>query len=220
MGKKKKKFVPVIVVSSIGLVLGGLIYLGISAFPELLEEEDGLEVKEEIEAAPVETHTIIAEEKIEEEQPSEVNAVSFGGFAESISSFFNGDGFFFNISANDEVNETEAVNDIVISDSVILGFIPSFTDEIVSEDLVEEVYDEPTLVVDEPVVVEDSFLYDSSISEADTSLKTVRVNKRVNKTNNKTTRSNEAVVETSLLVIGAVDVLSMILIKSKKNIFR
>ncbi|MBP5574846.1 MAG: hypothetical protein J6X50_03800, partial [Bacilli bacterium] len=49
--------------------------------------------------------------------------------------------------------------------------------------------------------------------------KVAKVNKaRVNK--NRALRSNEAVVETSLLVIGAVDVLSMILIKRKRHLLR
>ena len=221
MGKKKKIIIPIAVVSSIGLLLGGLIYLGISTFPELLESEEELAAKEAKAAdpvAPIEKHTIIVEDFIDDVAPAETTAIVFGGFG----SFFGSQEYLSDLVISDEIGESKSTGNIIISDSVMLDFVPSFIEEVISDDVIEETYfEEPAAIQEEEVsLIEDSLFYESSASNDNYEpVKITKTNKRA-KAKSNPTRSNEAVVETSLLVIGAVDVLSMILIKRKKNIFR
>ena len=75
---KKKILVP-IVLSSIGLLIGGLIYLGISSFPELLESEKT--VKPVNNAVPFVDDTIVVEgDKLFQEEPSIVSNGGVGGY--------------------------------------------------------------------------------------------------------------------------------------------
>ena len=76
----KKKFVAMIVVSSVGLVLGGLIYLGISSSPEILESKKSIKVEEANEASVINNETIVVEEETMFEQPVIVEE-SYGGVA-------------------------------------------------------------------------------------------------------------------------------------------
>ena len=198
----KKKLVPFIVAGCVALVFGGLIYLGISAFPELLMSEEEL-LAQEASGAIANGHRLVIEEAIEEEPQ---------GFTDGL-----------------------AANDAVVLDNVEFVYSPasiSHETNIVSETKNNRSKDYFVLDI-QPVSHEDAVPAITSINDSSnehisysshyesdiTPTNTVKT-KKVRANKNQTTRSNEAVVETSLLVIGAVDLLSMILIKRKKHLFR
>ena len=208
---KKKVIIP-IVLGSISLLFGGLIYLGISAFPELLLSEEQLKVQEAEKAA-------FYNRPVVNEEPSE-GAVIFSDGA------FGAGDIYVPSSIGDEeivcgsisigareVKLPIELDKTVNTEFALIEYTPVFEDETftisVNHDVVETAISENHVSYSSHFEVED---------EPDN--KVTKVNKaKVNK--NKALRSNEAVVETSLLVIGAVDVFSMILInRRKRHLFR
>ena len=202
----KKNFVPAILVGSIGLLLGGLIFLGVSAFPELLEEEK--EVTEEKEHLYVlKTDIAINTENGYVSKPGTTNNA-----AEPANSY--DDLQIINISSVKVSNETKTA---VISKSYTHDDLFLNKPHKILEDIsISGAHTNAQKVEDNFVNEHISY---SSYKESSHPVEQVKTKKAVvNK--NRSTRSNEAVVETSLLVIGAVDVISMILIKRKKHLFR
>ena len=200
----KKKFVPLIVVSGVALVLGGLIYLGISAFPDLLLSEEELLAQEANGVAAVGNRLVI-------EQVDESNSVNDGATANAAANVNLDDGVQFvyvaSSASKDAITINEASNKRV-KENFVLDLKSSSHEEFVPQSSIESISNEHVSYTSH---YERDF---ESASKDVVKTKKAKVNK------NQTTRSNEAVVETSLLVIGAVDLLSMILIKRKKHIFR
>ena len=205
---KKKVIIP-IVVGSISLLFGGLIYLGISAFPELLLSEEQLKAQE------VE-RTAFINRAVVNEEPSEGAVVIFSDAASDVV-----DNYIPSVAYEAEASYTVAKVETSNTASKKIDFFeshPLFHEESNLESLANG-----ALIVEqkeEPVIITEhiNHSYTESI-EGNVRQEVIKTKKaRVNK--NKSTRSNEAIVEASLLVIGAVDVLSMILIKRKKHLFR
>ena len=205
---KKKVIIP-IVVGSISLLFGGLIYLGISAFPELLLSEEQLKAQEAERVAFINRAVV-------NEEPSEGAVVIFSDAASDVV-----DNYIPSVAYEAEASYTVAKVETSNTASKKIDFFeshPLFHEESNLESLANG-----ALIVEqkeEPVIITEhiNHSYTESI-EGNVRQEAIKTKKaRVSK--NKSTRSNEAIVEASLLVIGAVDVLSMILIKRKKHLFR
>ena len=205
---KKKVIVP-IVVGSIGLLFGGLIYLGISAFPELLLSEEQLKAQE-AEKAYFVNRAVINEEP--SNGPVILSDSGLGMGDIYVPSSLGEDIEVASVAfKNREIKLSVDLDRTLDADFSFVEYKSVFEDETftisVNHDVIETInYDEHA-----------SYSSYADVEKEDN--KVTKVNKaRVNK--NRALRSNEAVVETSLLVIGAVDVLSMILIKRKKHLLR
>ena len=198
----KKKFVPAIIVSSIGLLLGGLIFLGISAFPELLEEEKEVQ-EEEKHLVVLKTDIVINADNGYVSQPGEVT-----NSAEAVASYDN-----MEVITISSVRVSNGKKDSLETKS------HSHDDLFMNNphQIIEDASSSSAHVNEQQF--ENEHVSFASSKESTRPLETVKVKKaKVNK--NKSMRSNEALVETSLLVIGAVDIISMILIKRKKHLLR
>ena len=215
---KKKVIVP-IVLSSIGLLLGGLIYLGISSFPELLESEKSLPNKEANTPIFVDDTEVVDGDKLF--APNIAEAIpSLNGGSEYVP---NSDSEVTYIDAPSyEVKASVEISKPSFKESAILSSEPLFQVEsgidtlkgaftTVSQETSKE----------EPAISNDNFYYSSYVEKSDENIhrEVIKTKKaRVNKNNS--IRSNEALIETTLLVIGAVDIFSMILIHRRKHLFR
>ena len=204
---KKKVIIP-IVLGSISLLFGGLIYLGISAFPELLLSEEQLKAQEAERMAAVNNRAVFNDE------PSNgaivLNDGAFGLSDNYVPSSLGEEAITSSISLNSREVKLP-IEKTFDSDFALVEYVPVFEDATYVINVNHESSVEEHIIKDEHV----SYY---SHAEYDESTKVTKVNKaKVNK--NQALRSNQAVVETSLLVIGAVDIFSMILIKRKKHLF-
>ena len=205
---KKKVIIP-IVVGSISLLFGGLIYLGISAFPELLLSEEQLKAQE------VE-RTAFINRAVVNEEPSEGAVVIFSDAASDVV-----DNYIPSVAYEAEASYTVAKVETSNTSSKKIDFFeshPLFHEESNLESLANG-----ALIVEqkeEPVIITEHINHSYTESIEGNVRQEVIKTKKARVSKNKSTRSNEAIVEASLLVIGAVDVLSMILIKRKKHLFR
>ena len=215
---KKKVIVP-IVLSSIGLLLGGLIYLGISSFPELLESEKSLPNKEANTPIFVDDTKVVDSDKLF--APNIVEAIpSLYGESEyapnSNSEVTYIDAPSYEVKASVEISKPS------FKESAILSSEPLFQVESGIDTLkgtFTAVSQETS--IEEQVISNDNFYYSSYVEKGNENIhrEVIKTKKaRVNK--NKSIRSNEALIETTLLVIGAVDIFSMILIHRRKHLFR
>lgn len=205
----KKKVIFPIVVGSISLLFGGLIYLGISAFPELLLSEEQLKAQE------VE-RTAFINRAVVNEEPSEGAVVIFSDAASDVV-----DNYIPSVAYEAEASYTVAKVETSNTASKKIDFFeshPLFHEESNLESLANG-----ALIVEqkeEPVIITEHINHSYTESIEGNVRQEVIKTKKARVSKNKSTRSNEAIVEASLLVIGAVDVLSMILIKRKKHLFR
>ena len=205
----KKKFVVAIVLSTVGLLFGGLLYVGISSFPELLQSEKAIKAEEE--RATLNNHVVNIEED-NEESSAVFDSVSYvsSSIGDSESSY---------VESNVSVTSTASVEKHT-RELILLEFQPIEYEDICLDYTIKDTFVAEPIesVVEEPVVSNEHVSY-SSFEKDDVQLETIKVKKNiVNK--NQSVRSNQAVVETSLLVIGAVDIFSMILIHRRKHLFR
>ena len=212
----KKKIIVPIVLSSIGLLIGGLIYLGISSFPELLESEKSVKPVNN-EAVPFVDDTIIVEgDKLFQEEPTIVSEGGVGGFVtDYIPSSVNSADIQY-IDAPAPTKETKSSPRFTNISHVEFSFIED--EQISIENHFEAAID--TFVVESNESSHEHFYYASQDNAVEEAPLKVKKAKSVKTNKNQKIRSNEALVETSLLVIGAVDVFSMILIHRKKHLFR
>ena len=205
---KKKVIIP-IVVGSISLLFGGLIYLGISAFPELLLSEEQLKAQEAERVAFINRAVV-------NEEPSEGAVVIFSDTASDVV-----DNYIPSVAYEAEASYTVAKVETSNTASKKIDFFeshPLFHEESNLESLANG-----ALIVEqkeEPVIITEHINHSYTESVEGNVHQEVIKTKKARVSKNKSTRSNEAIVEASLLVIGAVDVLSMILIKRKKHLFR
>lgn len=208
----KKKVVAIIAVSSIGLLLGGLVYLGVTSFPELLESEKTTKEKEN-KVAPIVRNTIIVENEKFVEEP-EVEATASGyGFSDYIPSSLN----------EKQIEYIDLPSDFKINISVIEEVIDSplsdYQAAFSNESSFEIISDSSTIEThEEPVIAEHTFY--ASHEEKEAAPIHVTKTRKAKSSYKNTVRSNEALVETSLIVVGAVDLISMILIRRRKHLFR
>lgn len=206
---KKKVIIP-IVVGSICLLFGGLIYLGVSAFPELLLSEEQLKAQE------VE-RTAFINRAVVNEEPSEGAVVIFSDAASDVV-----DNYIPSVAYEAEASYTVAkVETSNTASSKKIDFFeshPLFHEESNLESLANGalIFEQK----EEPVIITEHINHSYTESIEGNVRQEVIKTKKARVSKNKSTRSNEAIVEASLLVIGAVDVLSMILIKRKKHLFR
>ena len=208
MKNKKKKLPLIIGLSSAGLLLGGLVCVGIVSFPDLLKADE--EVAEVKEVSTV-RHMVNGEEVILADEPGA--AVGIGG-AGYVSASNDSDVEFIIVPSNSEVsisNSSSKSHHIIEEQPVF--FVEDRVDYFVF-------VDQTTFVVNEPVVNDNGNYISHSETIEETAPLQISKTKKSAISRNQSMRSNEAVVETSLIVVGAVDLLSVILIKRKKHLFR
>ena len=217
---KKKVIVP-IVLSSIGLLLGGLIYLGISSFPELLESEKSIKAKETNAPIFVDDTVIVEEDKMF--APEVINTVpSANGASEYVPSSNGGDVTYIDApSTSSESKASVETGKKSFKEVVLVEHNPLIKFESGVDDCGGFVITPIETSIEQPVVSDEHISYSCYVEKNDESVhqEVIKTKKaRVNK--NKSVRSNEALIETTLLVIGAVDIFSMILIHRRKHLFR
>lgn len=205
----KKKFVVGIVVSSIGLLLGGLIYVGISSFPELLENEKAAN-NEEGHIKPVIKQTITIEESVNEE-PS---AIVIDNGTNYIPSTIESSPVLF-LDAPKIIKETNASSKSIDKGHKDFSLVTDFIEGSASNSYTFETNNTGTQKV---TCTSEHFSYSEETLKESAVLKTNAKKAKMKK--NQSVRSNEALVETSLLVVGVVDIISMILINRKKHLLR
>ena len=212
---KKKILVP-IVLSSIGLLIGGLIYLGISSFPELLESEKSIKPVDN-KAVPFVDDTIIVEgDKLVQEEPVIVSSSGVGGYiSEYIPSSVNSADIQY-VDAPSTVKETKSTPKFINLEHVEFSFAED--KPIAIENNFEPAID--NIVIESHETSHEHLSYSSEESFVEEAPLKVKKAKNTKANKNQQIRSNEALVETSLIVIGAVDVFSMILIHRRKHLFR
>ena len=212
----KKKFIVPIVLSSIGLLIGGLIYLGISSFPELLESEKA--VKPVNNVVPFVDDTIVVEgDKLFQEEP---NVVFGAEISDSVIDYFpsslsSADVQY--IDAPTTFQEAKTPSTLIEINHVEFTFVDE-NETVAIEEHCETPVD--SFVVETIETPHEHFGYSSKENSVETNPVKVKKAKSAKANKNQKIRSNEALVETSLLVIGAVDVFSMILIHRRKHLFR
>lgn len=196
----KKKFVPLIIVSSLGLLFGGLIFLGVSAFPELMEEEKEAEKEH---AHVTKTDTLVGDDG------SISEAGSVGGGATETAPYSGNDIEFITIGgsgsvkmSNESGSKSYSHKDFFIIESYQL-----------TEDIIITSPSNSGTNIDANVISDNA---SNDPSKADEEAHQVETVKTISA--NKFIRSKQAVVETSLIVIGVVDVIAMIIIQRKKRL--
>ena len=207
----KKKYVAIISISTISLIFGGLVYCGISAFPELLEpEEEQVEQKAKHHLAIEPTFV----NQVYDNSSSDVVVVS-GGAGAGSASF---EGFVSNpVNTGAKISFVDKENNPKVS-------AESFKEarHKVEHPFFEERSDVSFLdnsingyvAHEEKHVAKETHYYGSSKKETSVSPVTT-VNKAINVPTNKS--ANKEITECSLLVIAAVDLISMLLIVHKKR---
>ena len=213
----KKKIIVPIVLGSIGLLLGGLIYLGISSFPELLESDKSIQ-KEVNHAAPFVSDTIVVEnDKLVEPEPAIVSNGSVRGYSSDIPSSFDHDDIQY---IDTPINLKESVSTSKFSgapSNCEFSFV--VYEPIVAEDFHFEISTDTSLST-EKIEVSEDHLYSSSSLEKAKEVSLQRNVKKAAQAKKQNSHANEALVETSLIVIGVVDIFSMILVHRRKHLFR
>ena len=217
---KKKVIIP-IVLSSVALLLGGLIYFGISSNPELLESEKSIKAKEADAPIFVDDTVVVEEDKLFAPKAIEVNPF-LGGGSNYVPSSIDGDVTYIDAPSSFESKTSIEISKPSFKESTILETEPLFHVESGIDTLAGNfTIAEKETTVEQSAISEEHFSYSSFTERVEepahkeiTKTKKARINK------NKSIRSNEAVIETTLLVIGAVDIFSMILIHRRKHLFR
>lgn len=194
----KKKYIAIIAISSVTLLLGSSIYCGICAYPELLknsDEENVVTLNNEIEQ---EETNIFSYENYDE--PSQAIVIESG----SVSS---------NVFADNSLTSSRPSKKTIFDDlffEIVPTIEESVKNDIISSDSVEicENYDH-----------ESSYIFYEHDEANDVSNSYKKLNTRKNifhLINNYEKTSHQAVLETSLIVIAFVDILSLLLVNRKK----
>lgn len=194
----KKRNIIIISLSVISLVFGGLVFLGVSTFPELLEEE-----KKEIE--PSHEDVLFAmpsnNEKQNDEQPVSASIVSSNSPSQFVVSSKSSPHFFTRSSIKEhftfihyqEENLSTSVNETTIN---------------------KEVVTETTSASKTPSTYYKGKSYVSLKRERDTS--TLQVKEKVDRSEVIKTR-NKNIVNTIVLVVVAIEALAFIILNKKRH---
>ena len=206
----KKKFVAIIVASTVSLLLGGIVYCGISAFPELLEEDlqnqDVAEVKKANNNHATHYVADFEIEPVKEDATPVLNAapISESKVSNDITED-NGFGGFISVDAISSIKE------IIISSSLSHFIDDSLFENINFVEIQEPVIEE---IIAPKVEHVSHHIEESSVEASPVVIKTVKSKARSNKNNS---ASSKATVECTLLLIGAVDLISMLLVRHRKR---
>ena len=207
----KKKFVAIIVAGTVSLLLGGIVYCGISAFPELLKEDlEGENVAEANNAAQEHhvTHYVADVEIEVAEEKAEAPVITAATVSESKVAAFSVDDKGFEGFVT--VDSASTIKEIIISSG-----LSHFVDESLFETISFVEIEQPII---EEIVTQKVEHVSHHIEEKNDEpvIKAKTVNsKAVANTNNSS--SSKATIECSLLVIGAVDIISILLVRHKKR---
>lgn len=234
----KKRYVALIVVSSMVLVFGSLIAYAITAFPELLMTEE--QKKEKARLAQMEEDVYFEDAYVSQEDnyyfenesvdynvviedaaPIETAAIVSNVVVDIPAELYE-DVVFIAIDAQETVNnEVSTIND----DVVINDDNASFTFESGEEFVNEEIAQEEIVTVEE--IIEETTVMKSAAKIVDASAYTI-LNDEDNeeeivleckvKSYQSGATSHNKILDCTLLVIGIVDVLSLLLIRKRKRL--
>ena len=207
---KKKTVVTIVSLCTSLLVFVGLVFCGIKTFPELLlTDEQKAELREqrllEEEAAYFETP--VFEEAIEDTfiDTEESQEVSFFSLEESS----------FDVAPASFIDETSFVEEATTEYTVFES------EEIITEDIVEEIVVEETVIEE---VVSESYPHEThglfikeEVTEEVPQTEPMLIKETTSQRN---TSPSNIEINSSLLVISACEILSFLLIRRKKHLFR
>lgn len=207
----KKKYIAIISIAAAGLLFGSLVYCGISAFPELLVEE---------EQEANEKHHIVVKETylnhVDNGSPSVVvvsdSASSGGSFEGFVPSTYEGK-VIVSLSNNGGVNKNKGdkkISSFKQTESSIDNKITAFAGDMFIAT------SEPTTHHDVAVQSSSSHYYSHKNSES-ALLKDVAPKAAINVPQEKKNSSHKEILECSLLVVGVVHIISMLLLKHRKR---
>ena len=216
----KKRYVAIISICTASLLFGGLVYCGISAFPELLkpEEEEAPKEEQRLLVGIVDTY-----HHYETQAKEEQNITLFVGGSSNNDHAHHDKGVSFSFFDADKVTIIEAKDtgknsirkESIARDEVSFAIVNAPVVEVAPAS--EKVTHSETKVTETKVT---PYTYQNSIRN-ETPRKVTYVNKEqkeealnVEVTETKTT--HKEFLECSLLVVGAVEILSFILVKRRK----
>ena len=209
----KKKYVAIIAFSASCLLLGSLVYCGISAFPEILETESHKEIVNEPKQRIANEETIIVPQEtfFEKEEPVIITNDLSGAIVSN------------HVSSNDE---KAVYTPIKISFSGVSSESHKTQKiETIEREDVTFLHDEPVVSISVPTIaIEPEITHDVEIVEERVSyssrqsinsekpVKVKKAKKVVSKPNN-----HKELIECSLLVVAAVDIISMLLVVHRRR---
>ena len=234
----KKRYVALIVVSSVVLVFGSLIAYAITAFPELLMTEE--QKKEKARLAQMEEDVYFEDAYVSQEDnyyfenesvdyniviedavPIETVAIVSNIIVDIPAELYE-DVVFIAIDAQETVNnEVNTINDDVVINDDNASFTFESGDDFVNEEItqeeiviVEEIIEETTVMKSAAQIV-DSSAY-TILNDKDSEEEIVLECKEKNYQSGAT--SHNKILDCTLIVIGIVDVLSLLLIRKRKRL--
>ena len=210
----KKTFATIIALSSVGLLLGGLIFLGISAFPELLESEEETQEKDNRTNSNYRNNAYGGQDGASD-KPAE------GGYVIG----YGGSGTNTNVSGDVEIvtigpfnpSQGGAKESTGSGSTHIRGDYDNhfFEVSLPTKDNSVDSFDTPVILPEEHF----SFSFINEMVE--NSLHGDIFETKKNKANFiKTVSSNQTVVVTFVITIGVIDILSVLLVQNKKHVLR
>lgn len=209
----KKAFATIIALSSVGLVLGGLIFLGISAFPELLQNEEDIQEKEARTNTRV-NHSGYGGQDNAAGEPGEGGYVIGYGSGTGTNNNASGDFEIITIPAHGGFKDSAGTS----SSNHGTG-IPDYDNHFFEISLPEKDNSIDSVYIP-PISTQEHFSFTSFEEIVESSLKADSFEVKKNQTSFiKAVSSNQAVVATSLVVIGVVDIISVLLVEHKRRVF-
>lgn len=205
----KKKFVAIIAAGTVSLLLGGLVYCGISAFPELLEEDAENENIAEVKNAVKDHQKTFVVDDFETESSLDNDSPIVASVSETKSAVepINDNNFEGFVS----VESFHQIKEIIVSTGLSHFIDETQITEILSFVEVPEVFEEENISQTSYVShhVEEIKIVEPAVKAKAVKSKAV--------SNADKSASSKATIECSLLVIGAVDLISMLLVRHKKR---
>ncbi|MBP5574448.1 MAG: hypothetical protein J6X50_01735 [Bacilli bacterium] len=204
MANKKKILIPIFAVSAVALLFGGLIYVGASTFPELLEPNQKEQVNSPKEAFRIKEEVTIS---YDDSFTQNESIPALVGYTTSV----NGDNTQNLIATDIKVSSSGSTNSVKeekvatfhTKDFFMRVEVSSFETGLVSSNFVTNVESNQS---HEHLRVS---MNESSVS--------TKVNKKVASPNNRSTSSHREIAECSILVIGIVNILSFLLVAHRKR---
>ena len=210
----KKTFATIIALSSVGLLLGGLIFLGISAFPELLESEEETQEKESRTNSNYRNNAYGGQDGASGEPVEGGYVIGYGGSGNNTNVSDDVEIVTITPSSPSHGGPKEATGN---GSAQFEGGVSDYDNHFYEISLPEL----DNSLGQKGNSAEGDFSLTSSEEIVDGTLQSDIFDTKTNKVNFfKMVGSNQAVVTKSLIIIGVVDIISVLLVQNKKHILR
>lgn len=209
----KKKLIAIIALTTSGLLLGSLVYCGITAFPEVLQSDKELKKAQNDTFVPSNKETLIVPFETEEKENNPFNEVFISGaISDYISSSLNDGevvyvGFADNSSKTKKSLESPAFDNATIRRETLTQEDSRFS--IMETDYAETVVARKS---------EDNHNLDTKhISSSSSEITPVLTKTVKSKAKKQSTATHREIAECSLLVVGIINIISLVAIEHKKR---